>query len=297
MTQFTYYGSRIASPQPEPYRGVMEAAGAYLELRIDVREPIELSHFVRMFASLGEQYERYMLQIGRIDTSTAKIYIKRIREGSIIAELVPVVYPIIADMDAVLIVREFGRMIRSRLIPYFEPGGRAEGANKTEIRDLMNGVVAIANDPDGKATLTSVSLREKSRDGEERELIMQFDSRQAKQAVKELEAHYEQLSQPASEKHENVLMTFFQSNKKIPDGEQRSGEQVIVESIDRKPRPVIYVSDLAKHRIKSAVIHGDDNIYKKGFYVDVEVDRYRGKVAAYKVIVIREIIDLPDGEN
>jgi hypothetical protein len=106
-------------PLSGPYREVMEAAGAYLELEIDVREPIELSHFVRTFAALGEQYERYLQRVGRLDAASAKIYVKRIREGSIIAELIPVIYPIIADMDSILIVRDFGRMIRDQLTPYF----------------------------------------------------------------------------------------------------------------------------------------------------------------------------------
>jgi hypothetical protein len=148
----------------------MEATRAYLELRIDVSEPIELYDFVRVFTSLGEQFQRFLVRSGQADTSSASIYIKRIREGSIIAELFPVIYPIIADMDSVLIVRDFSRMVRDRLLPYFQ-GSRTADANKSELKELMNGLAAIANDPDGKATITSVEMRE---DGEKREVVLKF---------------------------------------------------------------------------------------------------------------------------
>ena len=39
------------------------------------------------------------------------------------------------------------------------------------------------------------------------------------------------------------------------------------------------------------------NLYKKGFYVDVEVDKFQDRVAAYKLLSVHDIIDLPDVEN
>lgn len=100
--------------------------------------------------------------------------------------------------------------------------------------------------------------------------------------------HHEDLSKPM------VLMTFFQSNLKDVDLQSRSGEQVIIQSISPKPRPLIYASDMAKARIKHEISESEGNIYKKGFYVDVVVDMTGEKIAAYKVTNFHQVIDLPD---
>lgn len=101
------------------------------------------------------------------------------------------------------------------------------------------------------------------------------------------------------ERHENkpqemVLMRFFQSNLKDPKLERPTGELVIIDSISDKPRPLVHASELAKERIKHEIAESKDNIFKKGFYVDVFVDTAAGKIAAYKLINFHQVIDLPD---
>ena len=275
------------------YQALMGEVRSYLELELRAEEPIEISDFVRAFASIGTQYDRFLRRLGYADIPSAKIYIKKIREGSIIAELIPILLPIINAMDAIIIVDSFAQMVRDRVLPYFTPGGRAQGATKSELKDLLGEVRAIANDPDGRSILRTVRLTE---DGPKREAVLEFSTSDAKQAVREIEAHYEQLSTPKPETFENVLVVLFQSNKKMPDADGRSGERGIIESIDPNSKPIVYVSELARQRIKDEILYGDENIYKKGFYVDGIVDRFRDKVAAYKITNVREVIDLPDDE-
>lgn len=45
----------------------------------------------------------------------------------------------------------------------------------------------------------------------------------------------------------------------------------------------------SKHEIREA----DENVYKKGFVVDVNVRSAGGKPAAYAVTHVRQVIDLP----
>lgn len=269
----------------------MEEVPAYLEFEIRAQEPIELSDFVRMLSSFATQYQRYLQQRGDADVPTAKIYVRRIREGSIIVELIPVILPIIATMESVLIVDHFANLVRDRVQSYFRKGGRASVASKAEITEMIGGVRAIAKDTDGKAILRKAVM---SDDGVRRTTVLEFDTQQAQVAMREMEAHYEELSKPEIESYSDVLMVFYQSNKKVPDFQIRSGEQVIIEEISPKPRPLVYVSELARGRIKDEIINSDENVFKKGFYVDVIVDRFRGKVAAYKVTGLSQVIDLPD---
>jgi predicted helicase len=51
---------------------------------------------------------------------------------------------------------------------------------------------------------------------------------------------------------------------------------------------------LAEQRIKHEVREADDNVYKKGFIVDVNVQLVGGKPAGYRVTNVHQVIDLPD---
>jgi len=57
---------------------------------------------------------------------------------------------------------------------------------------------------------------------------------------------------------------------------------------------LIYASDLAEQRITHEITEADDNVYKKGLVVDVNVEMRAGKPVAYRVTNFHDIIDLPD---
>jgi hypothetical protein len=89
-------------------------------------------------------------------------------------------------------------------------------------------------------------------------------------------------------------MVFVQSNVKDTEVGKRTGERVVVENILDRDLPVIYASELAEQRIKHEIREADDNVYKKGFVVDVNVELRNGKPVAYRVTHCHQVVDLPD---
>jgi hypothetical protein len=75
---------------------------------------------------------------------------------------------------------------------------------------------------------------------------------------------------------------------------KRSGERVVIDEISEKPLSLIYGSELAEQRIKHEIREADENVYKKGFVVDVNVRSVGGKPVAYAVTNIHQVIDLPE---
>lgn len=155
----------------------------------------------------------------------------------------------------------------------------------------MDGLKAIANDPDGRADIRSITI-----EGGQTNVraAIHFNTSEAKIAVENMRSHVRLLEHHEDTAQSMVLMTFYQSNLKDSDLQKRSGEQVVIQSISDKPRPLVYASELAKAHIKHEIAESEGNIYKKGFYVDVIVDRTGERIAAYKVTALHEIIDLPD---
>jgi len=68
----------------------------------------------------------------------------------------------------------------------------------------------------------------------------------------------------------------------------------MVEAISDRELPLVYASDLAEQRMKHEITEADENIFKKGFMVDVNVETKGGRPVAYRVTNLHQVIDLPE---
>ncbi|WP_264770849.1 hypothetical protein [Defluviimonas salinarum] len=269
----------------------MSEEGIAIVFNLDLSEPVEISDFVSAFSGLGSQFERH-LRTARPDLEgEVKIYVKEVRKGSIEAELIPLAYnTLITVMDHSQIITGFVKSISDKIAGFQRPGGRLEGATKSELTQIVDTVAAVANDPDGKATVSAIRYRKTEKITE---FSLEFDTRQAQAAIMEIDAQYKEIASVTDFDHENKLLTFYQSNRRDSD---KTGEKGIIEDISPKPLAVVYASELAKERIKSEMLDGDRNIYKLGFFVDVNVQMRSGKPVAYRIKSVRDVIELPDEE-
>src|SRR3546814_2626069 len=94
--------------------------------------------------------------------------------------------------------------------------------------------------------------------------------------------------------HSRVLMTFERSRKSDSDINKPTGELVVIEAADSKPKALIYASEMVEQRVKTEIREADDNIYKKGFIVDANVQSRQGRIVGYAVTAVHQVIDLPE---
>jgi hypothetical protein len=269
----------------------MKNGTAFIQLEIDTTQPIELNDFISAFASIGSEYSRYILKEHPDWGKDAKIYVSQVRAGSIIAELIPAIMPLLQTLDSALIIDQFISRIGNIVTAYLQPNAKPEGIQKSEIKDVMEGLVAIAKDPKGRMDIKSIFI-----EGGQSNVraAIHFDTQQAITAIGNMREHIRLIEHHEDLNRPMVLMTFFQSNLRDSELQIRSGEQVVIQSINTKPRPLVYASEMAKDRIKHEISQSEGNIYKKGFYVDVVVDMAGEKIAAYKITNFHNVIDLPD---
>lgn len=265
--------------------------GEALIVTLDLQQPVEIGDFVAAFSGLSTQFERY-LKTERPDLyGEVKIYVKEVRKGSIEAEIIPVAYnTLISALDHSQIVVNFAKSVASKLNVFSKKGGRLPNTSKTELTAITETIAAVANDPDGKATIRAVRYKKTKASTE---FALEFDSRDAKFATQEIAAQYHEITKVTDFDHEKKLLTFFQSNRR---DSEKTGEKGVIEEISPKPLAVVYASDLARDRIKSEMLAGDRNVYKLGFFVDVNVSTKAGKPVAYRIKRVREVIELPDDD-
>lgn len=264
-----------------------------LTLKIDNSQPIELNDFVGAFTSLAREYRAQVRGNPEFEDD-AEIFVKEVRKGSIIADLMPIIVstaPIVAQhadqaWQAIEFVKKWDERI-SALIAGKEP----KGAQKSDLDAFSNAVAAIARDPDASSTLEAATFEDGKR---EVRAAFKFNTKQAVAAEKTLKVAYRKLEEEKTDKSERVLMIFTRSDIKDTPNGKRSGERVVIEEISKRDLAIMYASDLAKERVKHEVREADDNIFKKGFVVDVLVVSRNEKPVAYKILEVHEVIDLPD---
>jgi hypothetical protein len=73
------------------YDQLMAGAQAYIVVKISTKNPIELGDFVSEFTSVSSQYDKFMRENHPDLSPGAQMFVKQVRRGSIIFELLP--YP------------------------------------------------------------------------------------------------------------------------------------------------------------------------------------------------------------
>jgi hypothetical protein len=277
-----------------PYKQAMKDADAIITLTINNSQPIRLSDFVHAFTSLAEEYRETVKASADFDADDAEIYVKEVRAGSIVADLIPValqVLPLVAaEVDKVFLAVEVVERWRSKFTSLMA-GIVPDGASKNDLKRWLNAVEHIARDPNASSTLEASEFV----DGK-RQLRSSFTFRTADALKIEsvIDGEFERLDAKKQADHERVLMVFTRSDVGNAPVGKRSGERVVISEISERPLAITYGSELAEQRIKHEIRESDDNIFKKGFNVDVKVQMVSSRPVAYSIMNVHDVIDLPE---
>lgn len=275
------------------YSDAMDGSTAYLELKLDLADPVEISDFAALFAGLGGQFDKYLKDEHPEVAGSARLYVKEVRHGSIVADLFALMRDYIGYMDEGLIVLSFASLFSKRVRTWIS-GQHVPNMSKSELRDANDTLRAIANAKSGKAVLKSY----KQTNGIWSSTVeAEFTANEARAALVTVEGQVRALDKVEGADHERVLMIFTRPDSGDAHVGKSTGERVVIEQVSTKKLPLIYASDLAGQEIKHELRDADQNIFKRGFVVDVNVAKRNGKAIAYSVTALHQIIDLPDDES
>jgi len=275
----------------------MEQGGQLIRLTLDVKHPVELDDFVASFTSLAAEYDAYMKVKHPSLARDATMYVKDVRHGSIVADLITWTWDhkdaALALMSDYVTLEDFVEKLGDRIRAYTKPGGRADGATKTELKHFTEQVAAIANNPGSKMRVAALEVK---RGEEEVRVYFEFDTAEAQNIQHRIAEHKAELDHTDRVDHERVLLRFTRTDTATVKPGDPTGERVIIEKLNPKPRRVVYASDIVEARFKHEIREEEDNIYKKAFLVDVNVEMLRGKAFAYNVTAVHEVFDLDEDD-
>ncbi|CAM3316459.1 hypothetical protein [Asticcacaulis taihuensis] len=282
------------------YRQFMERGEQFIRLTLDCDDPIELRDFVCSFTALGAEYDRFMKEKHPEISGDSSLYVKQVRAGSVIADLIPWMldpsHMLIASVGAVVAVGgivsainsmdEFLERLNNRISPYLKKRGRAPDATKSELTHYEHLLAIPANNSGASVKVASM---ERITDSETIRVSIEYDTTQAREIQQRLVEHKAELAHLSRADHERVLMQFTETNTTQVKTGKPTGHKVRIGKISQDPRKVFYATDLVKAKIEHEIKEAEDNIYKKVFDVDVNVENLNGRPYAYRITAIHGV--------
>ncbi|MGO7412908.1 hypothetical protein ACC810_15985 [Rhizobium ruizarguesonis] len=279
------------------YSQLMSEQKALLTLKLDTDEPVELRDFVGAFTSLANEFERFVDREYPNAHSDPSMFVREVRRGSIEADILTglTVYALptaAAMVDQVMIledfVRRWGFRLQALISGKFVPG---ELESTTELKDWADTVRSIAADPAASHQLDAATFVDGKK---EIRATFKFTASEARSALQNIDDRRKELAKPDHNSHARVLMVFTRTDVNDADVGKSSGERVRIEEVSATSLSLMYGSEVAEARIKHEIREADDNVYKKGFVVDIVVKLRNGKPVAYSVTNVHDVLDLPD---
>lgn len=277
------------------YAAHMERGNPFIRLRLEVDQPVELGEFVGAFTAMAAEFDRYAKENAPGVDPGATLFVKEVRAGSIEADLIPWVIGggLITAAASAVTVFDFVEKYGGKLKQYLKPGGRVPEATKADLKHFHDQVAAIAKEPGSNIEVAAIEIVEGKRIVRS---AFRFNSGQAAEITNRIEEHQAEITHRETSDHPRVSMVFTRTDTGKAATGKRSGEKVRIEAISPKPRPLIYASDLAEQRIKHEIRDGEDNVYKKVFIVDVNVETLKEKPFAYRVTHVHQVIDAEEAD-
>lgn len=262
----------------------VECEGASLTYDFKNTRPIELVDFTSSLFSLGEQFRSF---VARREAAHAaddmRLYVKEVRTGSIIAELIseatqqqwlaPAAPFIISYAQELGEWFEFFKGIKDAV----DIKDLLLGTSKKDLQQLSNIIAPVAKDNGSQINFIA-------QNGGTIIMNAPLTSTEANAGQQRLRRIIDERPTSESGVKEDEVLYWYQVRD---DQAKKPGDLGVIERYAMKPVKVRFASD----QVKSTMIEMPDNPFKKLFVVDVDITFIGGRPVLYKVLATRDVLD------
>lgn len=259
-----------------------------LLVHIDHTKPIEVKDFIATLNAVGSLYSSYVKKNADCkELTSAKLYVEKIEKGCIDVYLCELAScAIIPFMENANTIFDFAKAIKDVVSYYTSGTGSEPKLSLSELKACKDLFAVSSNDRGGKTTIGAVSKT--ARGNIYNNCTFNYlDSNSAQNQISRKEAELSAPPEDGEDIRRNQLMTIHQM---VGDMTLDKGNKAVIDAITRRKVGLLFDDD----EIKNQVLHMDGNPTKKAFYVDVSLMYANGKLAAYRVTRLHDIIDLDD---
>lgn len=258
-----------------------------LVIKIENKRPIELFDLTKSLVSLATQFNSYVDRNADCkENREAKLYVKEIKSGSVILELVELatvgMIPFIENSNTII---QFVQHCK-RIINYFlKNEGNKPELTSNDLKEFSTILNPVAKD-NGSQFNMSTTINGNV------ELHININSTETNALQNIFKKELDQLKLPEQidEVKSSVLMTWFQARN---DTKSVIGNKGVVEEISNKPLNITFEND----EIRQKMLHSDINPFNTAYVVDVKIQTVQDKPIAYKVVKLQDYFDIQENEK
>lgn len=252
-----------------------------LTIEIKNKHPVELVDLAQSMMALSDEYRRFLAKHDAcIDADDVKLYIKEIRSGSIITELVALAPYTLPFVDHAETVVEYAKHLKT-VYEWFI--GKSEESppkdiEKSTLQNLSQIVEPIAKDHASQMNFGAINVQGGI------VVNLNITATEANAAQNAIRREIEARKEPVTGIHRDVVMYWAQARNQ-PDS--KAGDRARIESLHPGDVKVRFANDA----IKTQMLYDTPYPFSKNFVVDVAVETVEGRPALYKVLEIHDVFD------
>ncbi|MGL4959601.1 MAG: hypothetical protein ACRC67_00095 [Inquilinus sp.] len=249
-----------------------------LEIRFETSKPVEVLDLATSLTSVGRQYMQFVATRGFLETD-AKLYVKEIRSGSIICELIGIAKQIPwADLVGVASTSLDFAIRLTQIIDWFRGKNKdVAEPSRGEMETTKGILIPVVNDIGGHMTINC---------NDNAQVVLNFTigSIEANAVSHRIENQLKQSALPITGRQELKEFSWYQANNNL---KAKSGDRGVIESISPKPVKVRFTSE----SIKETMTEGP--IFERVYIVDALVEIREEKPYQYTIINLHDYRSAP----
>lgn len=254
---------------------------ASITVTIENQQPVELIDFTRSLLALGDQFKRDIENKG--DGFEGKLYVKELRKGSLVAELMVIAATAGAVMEAANLTHGFATNLAATIDWLRAKASKPEKIDSKQVANISALLEPVAKD-NGSNLIISIN-------GDNNSPVIQINTTDANAAQNRAQRYIDSLKTPECAVHTKVLMYWDQVRNQ--DGQPASGEKARIDKLCDRPVKVVFDS----RELREEMLYSSVNPLQEAYVVDVEVQTVRERIASYKVLQLHERIRLEDDKQ
>lgn len=251
----------------------MEQSEDRLVITISNSQPVELKDLARAFNAIAEQYSRFSMREGKaLKPSNARLSVKEIRQGSIVAELYDFAaanaIPFMEHTGAVL---AFGDYLKKGFDYLRGNSTDTPPMDSVDYKDFSQIVSPIAKDEASQMNISTTINGVVN-------ITVNITSPEAQAVQGAAKMKRRDLLDPLEDDVQtSVIMYWYQTR----DGGESDGDKAVIEDISPDPMNVTW----SDPQLKTAMMKNEhENPNLTAYVVDAKPQTVQGRIVAYKVI-------------
>lgn len=264
---------------------IIDASSERLVVEIQNKQPVELIDMAESLVSLGAEYQSFLTRTeGIAGDEDIKLYVKEVRSGSAIFEMVAANVNLIPDfikhgMTLCKFLAEIKKTVA--FLRKDEGAEKPKTVTKRQLERIDKIVQPTAKDQSGGVT----NIYYVERGGKIADTLT-LNVLEANAVQNSIQREIAALREPIAGYHENCAIIFYQTRD---DTQSVTGDKAVIERFGKSA----VRTKFATAEVKARVLGIEGNIYHHAFIVDVRVETVEDRPVLYVITKVHDSIERP----